>query len=555
MADIKITFKGMDYSRFSSMKTEIKYIKDNNGNVPENIKPLLDDTGENLKSDIKEILLEKFLEKNSKKISENICDGSKNNQLYNYYNNALYFDGVVGVIKKKDYSIALSEIVDKEEDDESENDKLQKITCDITVQIQSRMDVDEKKGMGKPYFLSTMLLKNKINFNNDNVPSGEEEIMDYLLLFWFKNQLQEAFLKGFYRTYRRFENNDNRLKGCIDIARHIRLNMGQDNGKIAYSYRENTVNNYLNHLIIAAYEHLKKKYYDIVVDNFDNNMELKSIIDNLRTEIGYSEYGSYQLIMKNLQSIAHPYYTEYEALRKTCLRILRDEGLSLFDGDGDDIEGILFYLPDLWEEYLQENIENEALGVDGINLKAQDNKTIFGFLKDTNKNKWEYKQDTRPDYVFYDVDTPFFILDAKFKPIWANTVIKPTNIPRMLDDYDKAIRDMVTINAYAAGVIFPMYDEEVKTDQDHFMHIMHRISDDNKTHLFYTIPVKVPYVKDDITYNSWKEGFDEQIKDSMNCVQKIIKLEYDFYKIANGETTTVNQIKDMRNSIFNSWCF
>ena len=46
--------------------------------------------------------------------------------------------------------------------------------------------------------------------------------------------------------------------------------------------------------------------------------------------------------MKNLSSISHPVYIEYEALRKICLRILRNEGVSIFDGiSSDKVEGIL----------------------------------------------------------------------------------------------------------------------------------------------------------------------------------------------------------------------
>ena len=37
-------------------------------------------------------------------------------------------------------------------------------------------------------------------------------------------------MKGLYKTYQRFEKNDDKLKGTIDISRHIRLNLGLPSG-------------------------------------------------------------------------------------------------------------------------------------------------------------------------------------------------------------------------------------------------------------------------------------------------------------------------------------
>ena len=160
-----------------------------------------------------------------------------------------YFCGVVGVIRKS-MNIKL----------EDENDK--SVQFNITLQIKSRLDVNRENEVSKPYFLSTMLLRDKLKLSDNTIPSNEDEIFDYLLLFWFIEQLEKGRIKGYYKTYRRFEGNDDKVKGILDIARHIRLNMGQKNGRIAYAYRENTINNYLNQLIVVAYKHLKNKYYD-----------------------------------------------------------------------------------------------------------------------------------------------------------------------------------------------------------------------------------------------------------------------------------------------------
>ena len=64
-----------------------------------------------------------------------------------------------------------------------------------------------------------------------------------------------AYRKGIYKQYCTFEGNDSKVRGKIDIARHIRLNP-LFNGKIAYSYREYTINNNTNRLIPVSYTHL-----------------------------------------------------------------------------------------------------------------------------------------------------------------------------------------------------------------------------------------------------------------------------------------------------------
>ena len=159
-----------------------------------------------------------------------------------------YFDGVVGVVTT---NLLISENEWHSMEDDPGEARTGPVHVQVKLQIQSRIDAANRKS--QPYFLAAMLMHGKnIDLNDDMVPSDEEELFDYLLLFWFRDQFREAIRKGFYRQYRRFERNDDRLKGSIDFSRHIRLNMGQRNGKIAYNIRENTNNNYINHLIVAA---------------------------------------------------------------------------------------------------------------------------------------------------------------------------------------------------------------------------------------------------------------------------------------------------------------
>lgn len=490
---ITINIKGRDYTPVESAE----FVFPDQADIPENVKKIIENN--------KEYILSGFIGQ-VKKLTVNYSGESRNktSEIINFFNGKSYFGGVVGVIEG-DCTINLSELYDEQtlQDEEKKDTKLK---LSIKLQIQSRFDSD------KPYFLATMLLRNTIKLDDHMVPSNEDDLYDYMLLFWYKTKLQEAYIKGFYRTYRRFEKNDDRPKGALDIARHIKLNMGQDNGKIAYSYRENTVNNYLNHLIVLAYEHLKKKHPLLVESNFDNDNDMKRIIDSLKNEIGYSAEDSRRIVAMNNKPISHPYYTEYEELRLICLKIMRDEGISIWDADSDDSKSILFYIPDLWEVYLEDEIRRK---ISDSELRTQDNIKIFGI-------DGSFKKDTYPDYVFYDNEDPFMILDAKFKAGWESAL---SGALSELADYDKCIRDMNSVAANATGVIFP-----VKNGNEDLSDgvIRHKISRFNPTDIFYTFPVYIPNVEAETGYSEWKRTFDESIERSMDIIAEKVNEEKEY---------------------------
>lgn len=438
-------------------------------------------------------------------------------ELFSEFEGNYYFGGIVGVVSK---TIDLYKSDIKGELGNDEENKEYKV--EISLQIQSRFDIKEENGrkvIGKPFFLSTMLSGSNPILNNDFIPSNTEDyLFDYLLLFIFKAKLEEANVKGLYRTYHRFERNDDRVKGSIDVSRHIKENMGLNNGRIAYSYRENSVNNYLNHLIVTAYNYLKKKYFGMVNGLFDNNSpELKRLIDNLSLSIGYPKYDIKTTIMKNLNSISHPFYTEYEALRKICLKILRNEGISIFDGiSSDKVEGILFYIPDLWERYLEGFLRDSQYTFSPqwkIKLIDYNNDNIF-------------RQSTYPDYVFFNdrhFREPFMILDAKFKEKWSEIVLNKGAMSNALEDYDKAVRDMVSINAHATGVVFPTNDIRALNPREF---ISHNISEFNKTDKFLSFPIYVPYSSDN--YREWSNNFRNNCKNIASIIKEYVVKEKQF---------------------------
>lgn len=514
-----VFFVGQDYQPISKAANSMKIMLDGEEFIIDSKTNILPKDEKHLESDqqISRYIIDYFLNEvapngycNNLSIIVNSTQG-KNKKLYDVNfgseGDKGYFCGVVGVIRKS-MKINLG----------NENDE--PVQFNITLQIKSRLDVNSKNDVSKPYFLSTMLLRDKVKLNNNTVPSNEDEIFDYLLLFWFIEQLGKARLKGYYKTYRRFEVNDDKAKGTIDIARHIRLNIGQKNGRIAYAYRENTINNYLNQLIVAAYNHLKNKYYDLVEDNFDSNNELKNIIMFLANETDYSNVNINTILKNNLKAISHPYFTEYEELRIICLRILRDEGISIFDGESDNgTQGILFYLPELWEKYLEDKLIKIALPEEVV-VKAQE--PIKNF---------DEKQLTYPDYVFLINEKPFMILDAKCKPKWEDAA-NGGSVSDVMEDYNKCIRDMVAANSHATGVIFPTNTpiKNISDTENVIRSLVHRISEYNKTDLFYTIPVYIPTVENNALYSDWSSQFETVIQNEIGIISGIVQKEVEFAK-------------------------
>lgn len=435
----------------------------------------------------------------------------KDYKLYN--SDRSIFDGLVGIVRKK-IVIDRKRLFQIGEDEETFY-----YSFDVILQISTRYDNCEEDNLNgkhfvtKPFFLSTLLLANKLKLNNNTVPHNDEQLLDYLMVFYFKTILSDACQKGYYRKYVVFEKNDDRLRGSIDVARHIRLNMGLDNGKIAYRSKENTINNNLNRLIITTYDYLKSKYYSLVADNIDSDYSVYPYIQFLKREIGFVNENVSAMISDNIRPISHPLYHEYEELRKLCIKILRGESASFFDGNSkNDVQGILFYLPDLWEKYLETSVLSKACNLSAYNLSVQPPIETFGTKVTEESTSYTYTQETYPDFAFEVEKKYFLILDAKFKPHWDKVAFsvlygKQSSIGNYyLEDYDKCIRDMVDLGAHSTGIIFPSHRTELDLRV-----IEHSVSNNNLMLKFFLLPVAVPFVDVDSNYEEWNTEFEENV--------------------------------------------
>ena len=101
----------------------------------------------------------------------------------------------------------------------------------IDVSIGSRFDskkIDSKETdieETKPYFMRYLLLR-VLGAHVLNLPTHNDvDPIDELCIFLFPLTLKNALAKGLFKAYRRWEYNDAKIKGAIDMARHLRINV------------------------------------------------------------------------------------------------------------------------------------------------------------------------------------------------------------------------------------------------------------------------------------------------------------------------------------------
>lgn len=300
---------------------------------------------------------------------------------------------------------------------------LLQITSDGTkeeVFIRSRFD-NESCEFSK--YILNKALGLKANILQNVEPSvGRGEILDLILAIIFTMQIARAYRKGIYRRYRTYENNDSKLKGRIDVARHIRLNP-IFNGNIAYSSREYTADNDMNRMILTAYTSLQKRQPGRMRELEKKYAPVKDFISQLKNIMQpASRQEARKLVQKERKKITHAVYSDWESVRKTAILILKYMGIAPED-DGTNVNGILINMNYIWERYLvqivKEKIENK------YQIEGKKSFGIFFPNDQSNESPRELKLQPgelklQPDLVISDKDEPLLIIDAKYKNEWEN---------------------------------------------------------------------------------------------------------------------------------------
>ena len=296
--------------------------------------------------------------------------------------------------------------------------------------IKSRFDSENNNYFTKYLFNKVLNIPNFVNLNTDVF---ENNGTYNILIFLFAKYLKNAMRKGIFKKYVNYEYNDEKLKGTIDIKKHIILNT-PFLGKIAYSNREYSLDNEVTELIHHTIIEIKKKKFG------------QKILSNIKEEVNtifaitpnYKETDKKKIIIKNQKNIVrHSYYHEYRALQQLCLMILQNNKSNINLKKHHQLYGILFDISWLWEEYIN-TIINEQF-YHPINKKRIDGQFLFA-----NNSKKVY-----PDFI-RKID-PQIIVDAKYKPIF--------NIHK--SDYSQLLAYMFRFDSKKGYYIYPLNNPEI----------------------------------------------------------------------------------------------
>ena len=291
-------------------------------------------------------------------------------------------------------NISESTIIELHDDAISTGNLMGFVGCrDTKLRICSRFDKDDND-----YFMHYLLEKVfSVNMFDLKYSTDAESVFDFVL-FLFPYFLKKALAQGLYKEYVTRWYNDDRVRGVVEISRHIRLNIPLT-GNVAYKTREHTADNDLMELVRHTIEYIRTKEFGagILSRDEETKAEVLQVID---ATPNYEKNERARIISKNLRTKIHPYYSEYEPLRNLCIQILRQEEIK-FGSDSDTVYGVLFDGAWLWEEYL-----NKVLPSDVFNHPENKLGISHGF-------KTLFTSGRGQRYPDFFSDT--MILDAKYK--------------------------------------------------------------------------------------------------------------------------------------------
>lgn len=318
-----------------------------------------------------------------------------------------------------------------------------------SVFIGSRFD-DEEDYWFTHYILSRAMGMKANIFQDMNPKIGLNDVLEELLAIVLISQIEKAYRKGLYRRYRSYECNDSKVKGKIDIARHIQLNL-LFNGNIAYSYREFTTDNNINKIILTAFSYLEKRHPQMIQGLLKYHKNTEECIKQLKRIVTPASRQEIQkLVQRERKKISHPLYHDWEMVRRTAIMVLRHMGIEMTKEQNQECSGVLINMNRIWELYL-ECILKEHIR-DSYTINAQEERGILYQSSDSKP-----KRNIRPDFCVYkNQKNPEIVIDAKYKNQWEEIASGKK------DDWQGAREDIFQIISYMhlyqckkSGIICP----------------------------------------------------------------------------------------------------
>ena len=364
------------------------------------------------------------------------------------------------------------------------------------IDILSRFDTNnEKENYFLTYVLSKVLDINIRAFPDLTMNAETGMHWDILLAMLFLKQLKSALSRGLYRKYCTFHYNNSSPKGAINIAQHIKLNP-IFNGKCAYSAREYTLDNEVNHLILLAKDCLIKKnnaLHKLVDDYLVKNNDIRIMLQQMEYSMDIFKMPSAQVILsKTERPIVHTVYHEYEPLRRTARMIVKRMGLdNIFQEGSNEVSGMVFAMDKMWELFLENAV-----------LTQKEN----WCLQTQNKTKiLDGKYTIRPDFIIT-TNNKKIILDAKYKKNWERAY-KDYEWKEVREDLYQVISYMHILKSQKGGIIFPLCQEQ--DDEEHSQYKKYNLQKNHLPDSFFVIPIFVPQSQKSSSLTEYADKFDK----------------------------------------------
>ena len=319
---------------------------------------------------------------------------------------------------------------------------------EVHLKITSRF-VNESSGEeDRDYFLY-YLLEKVFSVNLFDLKDLSRKGQFDFLLFLFPYYLKKALSRGLFKTYTFYKKNDMNIRGQIDVARHIKENT-PFRGNIACNIRERTADNYLAQLIRHTIEVIRTRSFGRHILSCDKATKT-AVEDIVLSTPSYKSGERDNIIRENLKLIKHPFFTDYAALQKLCLAILRRQKVN-YGADSKRIYGLLFDVAWLWEEYLAGLLKS-------WDFKHPQNRKGSGWLYMFENSVNDTEADKNYKRIFPDFYKPDeWVLDAKYKKITDGKISR--------EDLFQLISYMHVMKIPRGGFIFPRTEKEKGVDEN-----------------------------------------------------------------------------------------
>ena len=269
--------------------------------------------------------------------------------------------------------------------------------------IASRFDEANPRPFFLWYLIESFLGESMVSLESAG-GACQKNLFDELLIVRLAIQLQKAFQKGGLRAYSSFHRNDGRVRGVIDVPRHIRENLELDNGRMAYRIQAYSLDNPWNILFLQACAAARRRFPDLVRRLNRRFPEFSAALRTLaQAAPGWEEASQSQILRRTERSITNPIYRDWESVRLAARSVLRRMGARPDKNGAPIVTGVLLDIDRLWERLLE-----DKLFLGAKKPFSQQSRCVLGG-----------HVELRPDFYFPALGT---VLDAKNRSAWEKTL-------------------------------------------------------------------------------------------------------------------------------------